>query len=1122
MILNDTSLRETFVSITAMFRALAERLEAAASKLCDPGSPVDHELITELQRVREVFIGLAEAALAQARLLGILHETDLAVITSLDDLGTLLDQIDETEQQHAAELYDRERATALMRLILRTRHRDIPDFAPLQEAHRHARMALDAISSPTSQQSLNPRALLEETSPLRALLTTLDPQADLDDDRYGKLTEIIIAAFGTALTGALMRGRVVLDPESPTVVAETETEAPTATQGLKVITASSEADTIAETSIIAVPDDIHSQEPPNVPSTAIDSPLATRMVEDVMLTEATPKASVPTNATAALDDELITIDLEALEPLDMTNSYHEERLRYSLEGTISSLLETVMDGQQPSIDGTKASTLEVSSDGIMPQSQQEVPTSLAHELLVDDRANRAAKIQEIIWQLLASERYGLAYHLARSVEVQQTGKPLLPAALIRAVTLAQLVRYDVGSSATLLKHDFSQIEPLVETEGARQDAIALLHIAATLRPALLAPSTGAAAILLQIPQMDDLIELHEYCQIIADYGKYMQPLDVSALKYVKNKALWQTELEALLQEVEGWTEQANFKTIKYAQASAVWRRWQRNDGLISRLLTPIRQNDISHIAFVRAEADRLSIAEDLYREVKHTDRKELGRRDGDDILGGALTTLKQYTAQAIEFAYRWIVLQENRPGRRPDYFQQQTEHLRKKITQRHPQVVAAIDHLAEQRAPIPLELASGLVCCRRAIEQLRELFDENSTFPSEEADPRYLLHGDLLLSTAIDVDDQWEPVTSGDALECALLELAAHSVRQWEIALDAWSERRDHQATKRIIALLSRNADADPALLARLTRRRDQHVKECREALDRDILETRKQIEMGVAYGLLPEADRLDNISKVQQLETAKDSFYRFDAAHMQLRSIRDEIDGKRDAKIEQVRQRLASSGITTDNPAYTRINAVLTEGDALSADEYINLAIRGQQPPEEQPHTDVFVEFFPRLVRALDRLLNDAAVATRAVKEIEQLLRARARNQKGSAQYGQLNFTEIAGAQADQAADLLEAWFEARNTRRLSQQLANQIFGGLGFGTPSWHWSNKAALPATRSTHGRSRTRASARSGNTAPVHAAPISFSAPGIARPKEKLSVIWKIWRMATQYLSSTLEA
>jgi uncharacterized protein YukE len=136
-------------------------------------------------------------------------------------------------------------------------------------------------------------------------------------------------------------------------------------------------------------------------------------------------------------------------------------------------------------------------------------------------------LRYLIWQLLCEDKFGLAFHLARYLEVHSPDlQPRLPSWLMRAVVVGRHMRYDVRSDeiTKTLMTDFSNSDTcFVDGEGEWNQAVSLLLAASALRPALLAPNTGALEILHSLRLGEGLNQLHEYCQTIANCGTQLQP-----------------------------------------------------------------------------------------------------------------------------------------------------------------------------------------------------------------------------------------------------------------------------------------------------------------------------------------------------------------------------------------------------------------------------------------------------------------------------------------------------------------------------------------------------------------------------------------------------------------------
>ena len=196
-----------------------------------------------------------------------------------------------------------------------------------------------------------------------------------------------------------------------------------------------------------------------------------------------------------------------------------------------------------------------------------------------------------LWQLLREDKLGLAFHLARRLEIHSPDlQPRLPSWLIRALVVGRYMRYDVVSGIVKIMTDSNSDSCFVNGEDEWNQAVSLLLAASALRPALLAPHTGASDILYSLRLGSGLNQLQEYCLTIANFGVELQLLDAIALKKVKEQAAWQQALDDLRQRVEDWYScEAPRKTMKFAHTTYVWRNWLEPGRVIHSLLPLIQE-----------------------------------------------------------------------------------------------------------------------------------------------------------------------------------------------------------------------------------------------------------------------------------------------------------------------------------------------------------------------------------------------------------------------------------------------------------------------------------------------------------------------------------------------------
>ena len=660
------------------------------------------------------------------------------------------------------------------------------------------------------------------------------------------------------------------------------------------------------------------------------------------------------------------------------------------------------------------------------------------------------QLEELIWQLVAEDRLALAYHLARYAEQLYADQGwVCPSVLLRTVLLARHVRFDIGDLAVQLKKDFEQLllDLPFGVDSQRDNVPALMLFSAALRPAVLAPNTAAPAVLdelvrRRLPNHNDFAQLRNYAAALADYGGYRQPLDVTGLKAIKTLADWQAASDALCEEVSEWSEAAKHKTVRYDPATKVWQHWQKPKGLIYQLLHPVLEQDFQQIDWLRNEARRLSSREQISDEVNRTDQLVLNRQRPRPIEFRALTQIMQFTQQAVSFAARWIELYDARPDQTQGYLREKASELRRHVLDHHPLVMRELDTFAREQPSQPA--LAGIAIARHALAQLGALFGADTLLTNHELEAKLLLNGPLLADPELAFDTEWDAQAPIDILRAGLLRLAACQTIHWRAVQDAYAQRGRLDAAGWLLEYLQVQAD-DQVDLTELSHQHTVLLAEQRNRLERLTQQTSKEIDQAVAFGLLRESERNQYIGNVQVVELVIPTALRCDDLEQTLHKIREDIANLRKTQIERTRERLVAQGITDGHPAYAHIEHALETGDALSANEYIDMVSAGTSLPEDTAAEDVFTAFFPRLLRETEQFLQGGFDPNAVVADLRRYAQGRLR----SYWLGPLDLYALAGPQASQVADLVEAWFAVKRANQARATDIQKILENLGFRRP-------------------------------------------------------------------------
>ncbi|WP_414588838.1 sigma-70 family RNA polymerase sigma factor [Scytonema sp. PCC 10023] len=993
---NSGNLLAQLTSLQTRFSQLGEQLIKATRELQDPGIPPTEELILEIEECRRSFAELRNIVLELAASSKVSPIPKFDEIVSCRDLEFLLQAVIEVEKKKAKGEEVRISALTVLQRILAIAHRVENDFQPLQECQIKARELYQALLESQGCEHPDTQSLADSNHAFSKLLALISVRESADYQHLAELQTAVAQSFGMPLALAALTGGLIIREEL--------------------------IQNLPSASSIKRDEPISNFEPPK-PKILTPEQQSTKKSNAAQLESAIlpptnefivdpqPATTLTTTSQTTANKEIVTPPLPKLETNQ--NAFEEERTKEEV---------------QPEYQLTPKDTIQKNTISISSNISEEHPSALRNQ----------------IWQLLGENKLSLAYHLARClIELYPDLQPHLPPEIIRGVILGCHVRYDVGLGeiATILRSDFTNISNncFVDGDSEWNQAISLLLATAALRPALLAPNTQASAILLLLRLGEGLNQLYKYCQTIAKYENQGLALDTAAIKTVRNQTVREADIAALRSSVEAWWAQAPRLNMIYGPAKAVWNEWIKPNQLIYSLLLPIRQNNLRQLDVAKNYVQRLSSEAQINEEVKRMQR-DLGliRGSSDTITGLALNQIRQHIREAVDFARQWILLQESRMGNDNNYAHTQAQQLQQDLANLHQIVLQELDDFDMRNSSVLVK--AGISCCRKAVEDIQNLFEPNGILPKLEPELKYLLHAELLKIPSLPMDSDWQPqVQSPELLVKEILNLVEPNHRNWVRAFQLQSDSKDHEATERIIEYLRAYPETSIDI-AKLEQQRKRDIDNCREELEKAVKETRKILEDNVGLGLLRETERLDYAAQIESIENARKTTLRFSEKNLHLQDIREAIHTKRQEKINETRKKLIQE-IGEDKPAYARINNVLDKGDVLTANEYIDMVQQGRQIPEPENERDAFIDFFRNKYALIEDILEPADRNPSKKRELINEIHTR------SSSLEPLQIRQVPGAQAKQAAQMLDTWFAVKGRKQaITDKDVSQILSNLGF----------------------------------------------------------------------------
>jgi hypothetical protein len=703
----------------------------------------------------------------------------------------------------------------------------------------------------------------------------------------------------------------------------------------------------------------------------------------------------------------------------------------------------------------------------------------AAKILSDDGANQNARC-DLVWLLLNEEKNGLAFHLSRAQEnMNLADGKRLPTRLVRTLICGRHVRLANGEIAVRLSNDFARmgVECFDDSDEDRSYGLRFLLLAAALRPALLAPTGGAASVLHNLKFGSNLAHLYEFCKAVRDFSERALPLDLGALKKVRDVISWEAEAESVRNHIKVWREQAKQFGLTYIPARQVWLTWLNNDGMFGKLFATMERDDLTPqqiaqlLEKAKSEIARLSVKSVVDEEIEAA-RLRL-KHPGYGFEPSAVKRLNSYVEEALELVKKWIAVQDISPFRdRQKYSQGQAKELIDNLTARRAEVETEIAAFAA-RPPIGGGYASiGAAVLRRSLDDLWRLFDAETENLFFEPSLKYLLNADLLRLN-VSLDEKWEAECSSEELEKRILETLSRPADDWSSAFEAQLERGDHEGAGRILKYLNSSADV-PAHenldLTTLADRRENHLRECLAALRRDLEETKKVINEAGGLGLLKVQEQEEFKGKldiVEQLlppdaknqkiapDNLNSRILRFGHLQNELRQWRADINNKRGVEIGRARRQLER--LAPNHEIRAKIEKLLERGDAGTAWDLLE-RVEQKLPlldEAEAPH-GAFTRFFPETFREIWRHLHDAQfINAGGFNAVIRDLRNYGDGKRGELRLGPLDFNNV-GGEIEHLIEMLETWFNLKRSERADENNVCGVLRGLGFANPKIHRKTK------------------------------------------------------------------
>ncbi|MBV9580882.1 MAG: hypothetical protein JO057_20060, partial [Chloroflexi bacterium] len=529
-------------------------------------------------------------------------------------------------------------------------------------------------------------------------------------------------------------------------------------------------------------------------------------------------------------------------------------------------LDTSSDPDNVEEDQLATLTLQVAVDPTTaggPSPRLEAARELVSSTGTDQTTSASAlttATDQSLWQAVARGMPAVGYHLGGAAPglAESAG---LPGWLLRALSFSPWVRYPNGDLALALQADLARFVAAPSlAPGDGGEALRLLYVAAALRPALVAPETGAWSVLRAVVGQLPWPHLERFASTVAEYGERHRPLTPLPNQPFSGVEAWRDTMEDLLREIGSWRVRMLGMQASFAPANAVWRRWMQPDGLVHGLIAPLGLEP-HLLEQTLGRVERLSNTPQIRWEIAATDREALGRVDGPAIntRTEAVAELVEGVNQAVAFARAWAALQEARPGREDDPSVRESAEVRRTLSALLGPVREEIMRARQEHTAVALVAALDRLAS--AVDSVAELLGASERHvpwpPPREPSPLMLLNAPLLRVPTALLDPAWNVEWVPADIASRLAGLAETVKPDWTEAFAERLRQGDHQAAAQILTYLQGGIETPQAVdVGALRADFDVDLERWERRLVEDVERSRHEIDLAAAKGALTAAER--------------------------------------------------------------------------------------------------------------------------------------------------------------------------------------------------------------------------------------------------------------------------
>jgi len=644
--------------------------------------------------------------------------------------------------------------------------------------------------------------------------------------------------------------------------------------------------------------------------------------------------------------------------------------------------------------------------------------------------------QDFIWRLIDEDDLPGAYWVTKSL-MALGYEPVVPDWLLAAVQCAVWLDGNVGPFAVALQ------DITINDEPPRDGLLALLGLAASLIPAVIAPSVPVDRWLREprlCPSLRGIVE------VLRSFRQTNYPLRPEDLEGATSEAKRKATLGQVSKKAGEWLKAAPDRGTKSTRGARVWRQFVATD--LQRLLEPVASDDRRHMERVREESKKLKSRDYLVERTREIDVELQGRRLRP-LVGAPVDQLVRRAAEACELADRWcsLIERERQIQKRGNWVIQRVTKLRNGIRD---ELGGAVEALLTLRATGEAQngVAAAAKSVLRSLARLADIlqvpqdargqlppFDDRWSWLRDRAGSlEEALSLRLLWLPEARLDDQRMPLEDSLKTLAEQIQKQVKEQRTLREAFQGWLDVEDYRFAGEMLTVLGREEDS-----ARLSSVLDERKRASAKKLNELKTKTLAEVEQAVVDGIIGE-ERSKLNAEIVAIDPASTEDFRRKRAKLQ--SVSDKVQEARSKRLRELQHRWDNeiqprldqyeADREEKDKISARVRELLRQGDTRVVEECVARLTEVMDARGRLDESSIML--FPDVQRRpLEEFQKSRPAIEGWLRNVQGLTRVAKGIREGETHAG-LSFGQVPEKRRREAAHAIAAWDRLKRRRGLPE----------------------------------------------------------------------------------------